>query len=90
MTPKTRAPHPVPDHCPGRPAAAVAVDVADPDLDADVRAVLAALALDPGSRDATLADVLVTDRPESATGVAGERVLRVAAEGAGGDDDGVV
>ncbi len=90
VTPKTRAPHPVPDHCPGRPAAAVAVDVADPDLDADVRAVLAALALDPGSRDATLADVLVTDRPESATGVAGARVLRVAAEGAGGDDDGVV
>ncbi|WP_244911045.1 chromosome partitioning protein [Dietzia psychralcaliphila] len=69
---------------------AVAVDVTDPDLDADVRAVLAALALDPGPRDGASADVVVTDRPDPGVGSGGARVVRVGAEGAGGDDDEVI
>ena len=64
--------------------------MADPDLDADVRAVLAALSLDPGSRDGALADVLVTDRPDAGPGAGGARVLRVAGEDGAGDDDEVV
>lgn len=76
-----------PDQPPGR---AVSVDVADPDLDADVRAVLAALALEPGPRDGTFADVVVTDRPEVGIGAGGARVVRVAPEGADGVDGEVV
>lgn len=68
----------------------VAVDVADPELDADVRAVLAALALDPGPRGGSPADVVVTDRSEVGVGVGGARVVRVAAEGGGGDDGEVI
>lgn len=65
----------------------VAVDVADPDLDADVRAVLAALALDPRPRDGGPVDVLVTDRPEVAATVGPARVVRVAGDGTRDDDD---
>lgn len=68
----------------------VAVDVADPELDADVRAVLAALALDPGPRGRSLADVVVTDRSEVGRGVGEARVVRVAAEAGGGDDGEVI
>ncbi|MFN3601059.1 MAG: chromosome partitioning protein [Dietzia sp.] len=68
----------------------ISVDVADPDLDADVRAVLAALSLDPGRRDDASADVLVTDRPDADVRPGGARVVRVGAEGACGDDDEVV
>ena len=85
MNPSPRpAPPAGPDPSSGR---TVAVDVADPDLDADVRAVLAALALDPGPRDGALAEVVVTDRPDVGGGVGDARVVRVAAEGGGDDDD---
>lgn len=76
-----------PDQSVGR---TIAVDVSDPDLDADVRAVLAALALNPGPRGGALADVVVTDRPDVGGGVGDARVVRVAAEGGGGDDDEVI
>ncbi|MBB1021065.1 hypothetical protein G6030_07185, partial [Dietzia sp. E1] len=56
-------------------ARTVAVEITDPDLDADVRAVLAALAMEPGTGPT---DVLVTDR-------AAERADRAdRAGGAGG------
>lgn len=72
-------------------ARAVGVDVTDPDLDADVRAVLAALAL-PARRDGTApADVVVTDRADAGPGPGAARVIRVAADAAGvGPDDGEV
>lgn len=73
---------------PGRPPArAVAVDVADPDVDADVRAVLAALALDVARRDGSPADVLVTDRPRVGAALGGARLVRVASDQAPDDDD---
>ncbi|MFN3339467.1 MAG: chromosome partitioning protein [Dietzia sp.] len=102
----TQSPRPahiaVPDPVPGRAVSGrtvsgrtatgrtVAVDVADPDLDADVRAVLAALSMDPGPRDGASADVVVTDRPDAGEGSGGARVVRVGAEGACVDDDEVV
>jgi hypothetical protein len=66
----------------------VAVDVADPDLDADVRAVLAALALDPGPRDGALTDVVVTDRAGVRVVPGGARVVRVGADGPGAEGSG--
>ncbi|MBB1031878.1 chromosome partitioning protein, partial [Dietzia sp. SLG310A2-38A2] len=67
--PVTQSPRPahdtVPDPLSGR---TVAVDVTDPDLDADVRAVLAALALDPVSPNSASADVVVTDREGTGAG----------------------
>ncbi|AVZ41010.1 chromosome partitioning protein [Dietzia sp. JS16-p6b] len=84
----TQSPRPprdaVPDHPAGR---TVAVDVADPDLDADVRAVLAALALDPASRDVDTADVVVTDRHHADPRPGGARVVRVGTEDAPDDDE---
>lgn len=86
-------------------AARVAVEVADAELDADVRAVLAALALDTAVPGDTSVDLLLTDLPASggvagiaayAGGVAlpggggGLRVVRVAPDRAGVDDDEVV
>lgn len=76
-------------------ARGIAVDVADPDLDADVRAVAAALALEP---DAGPADVLVTDRAGTLTdgvtasvGPVRSRVVRVGSDrDVGGDDDEVI
>lgn len=64
-----------------------AVRVHDVDLDADVRAVLAAL--DVAVRDADAAEVLVTDDPAGAP-VTAARVIVVAADAAGGDDDAAV
>lgn len=57
-------------------ALTVAVEITDPDLDADVRAVLAALAMEPGTGPA---DVLVTDRAAERVDRDGDR-----ASGAGG------
>lgn len=78
-------------------ARTVAVEITDPDLDADVRAVLAALAMEPGDGPA---DVTVTDRDSAAggggaatsPGLGPARVVRVGADGdgAGGDDDDVI
>lgn len=72
---------------PQSPQRTVAVDVVDPDLDADVRAVLAALSLVPCPTGGAPADVVVTDRAEVAATAGPMRVLRVAADGAGVDDD---
>lgn len=87
----TQSPRPprdaVPDHLAGR---AVAVDVADPDLDADVRAVLAALALDPVTREVDTADMVVTDRDHADARPGVARVVRVGGEDAAGDDDEVI
>ena len=74
---------------PGRPPA-VAVDVTDPDLDADVRAVLAALALDVARRDGSPVDVLVTDDPGVGRGAGAARLVRVGPDSAPGHDDDVV
>lgn len=88
MTQSPRAAHPAgPDQSSRR---TVAVDVTEPELDADVRAVLAALALDPGPGDGAGADVVVTDRPDRGAGSGGARVVRVGADGPGGDDDEVI
>ena len=85
MTQSPRPAHPVgPEQSSRR---TIAVDVTEPELDADVRAVLAALALDPGPRDGAGADVVVTDRPDQGAGPGGARVVRVGADGARGDDD---
>lgn len=73
------------------PLRSVAVDVADPDLDADVRAILAALSLEARPGRESMADVLVTD----AAGVGGAggsrigpaRVIRVGADGAGTENN---
>src|SRR5699024_10728965 len=65
----------------------VAVDVVDPDLDADVRAVLAALALDPRPRDGGPVEVLVTDRPADTAAAGPTRLVRVAGDGTGDDDE---
>lgn len=86
------------------PLRSVAVDVSDPDLEADVRAVLAALSLEARSGHSSLADVLVTDGagpgagPGAGSGhggglgagVGSARVIRVAADGTGVDDDEVL
>ena len=66
------------------------MDVADPDVDADVRAVLAALALEVARRDGSPADVLVTDRPHAGAALGGTRLVRVASDQAPDDDDDVV
>ncbi|WP_354055871.1 chromosome partitioning protein [Dietzia sp. 2505] len=85
MTQNSRAAHDtVPDSLSDR---AVAVDVTDPDLDADVRAVLAALSLDPVSPDSATADVVVTDREGTGGGPGVARLVRVGADGGGGDDE---
>lgn len=87
-------------------ARTVAVEISDPDLDADVRAVLAALAMEPGTGPA---DVLVTDRagdradradraagagPDVAAaaraGTGKLRVVRVGSDRDPGDDDEVI
>lgn len=68
-------------------APTVVVDVADPDLDADVRAVLAALSLEARRGDAGPADVVVTDRPEVTVPAGAARVVRVASDEARLDDD---
>lgn len=65
----------------------VAVDVVDPDLDADVRAVLAALALDPRPRDGGPVEVLVTDRPADTAAAGPTRLVRVAGDGTSDDDE---
>lgn len=82
------------DRLPASAAArSVAVDVLDPDLDADVRAVLAALALPVRRGDGGAADVLVTDRDGTGPALgtdgvhAAGRVVRVVADGAAGADD---
>ncbi len=82
--------------------AAVAVEVDDPELDSDVRAVLAALAVDTVSPADPAADLLLTDRADVGRGSrGGERageadmpavggglpVVRVAPDRARGDDD---
>lgn len=61
-------------------AGAIAVDVTDPDLDADVRAVLAALALDAAPGGDPSADVLVTDRSDAGVGHGKSRVVRVGSD----------
>src|SRR5690625_593937 len=61
-------------------ARAVAVAVTDPDLAADVRAVLAALALDVAAEGTSPADVLVTDRPTDRRATGSRRVLRVGSD----------
>lgn len=66
------------------------VDVADPDLDADVRAVLAALSLDARRGDGGPADVVVTDRPEVTASTGSARLVRVTSDEAPVDDDNVV
>ncbi|WP_255583286.1 chromosome partitioning protein [Dietzia sp. ANT_WB102] len=71
-------------------ARSVTVAVADPDLDADVRAVVAALALDPGTVGGSPTDVVVTDRADAATWAGGSRVVRVGSDREPDDDDGVV
>ena len=86
-------------------AARVAVDVADAELDADVRAVLAALALDAAPFGDPAVDLVLTDRSGegSAAGVGvraggvahaggggGLRAVRVAPDRARVDDDEVV
>ncbi|MFI8694767.1 chromosome partitioning protein [Dietzia sp. Alg238-R159] len=71
-------------------ARSVAVDVADPDLDADVRAVLAALALDTDTRAGNHSEVVVTDRADAAVSSGGSRVVRVGSDRDRGDDDEVV
>lgn len=68
-------------------ARSVAVDVADPDLDADVRAVLAALALDTGPLGGNHSEVVVTDRADAAVSSGGSRVVRVGSDRDRGDDD---
>lgn len=68
-------------------ARSVAVDVADPDLDADVRAVVAALALETGTVGGAPTDVVVTDRADAAAGPGGARVVRVGSDRDPGDDD---
>ena len=68
-------------------ARSVAVDVADPDLDADVRAVLAALALDTDTRAGNHSEVVVTDRADAAVSSGGSRVVRVGSDRDRGDDD---
>jgi len=77
----------------GRPAL-VALRVADVDLQADVRAVLAALGLEAAPEGAVAIDVLVTDAPagvvgsEAGPGVVdgSARVVRVCADGTGSSD----
>ena len=70
---------------------AVAVDVADPDLDADVRAVLVALALDAAPAGDPAAGVLVTDRLDVRVGDGRSRVVRVGSDQQPhGDDDEVL
>ena len=72
-------------------AGAVAVDVTDPDLDADVRAVLAALALDAAPGGDPSAGVLVTDRTDAGAGRGRSRVVRVGSDQRPhGDDDEVL
>ena len=83
-------------------AAQVAVEVGDPELDADVRAVLAALALDAAAPGDQAVDLVVTDRAGpgrgagggpgvgSAGGGGGVRAVRVAPDRARVDDDEVV
>lgn len=68
----------------------VAVDIGDVDLDADVRAVVAALALTVRSRDGGGADVVVTDRPVVDPTAGAPVVIRVAGDGTDGTDDEVV
>lgn len=69
----------------------MAVDVTDPDLDADVRAVLAALALDAAPGGDHSAAVLVTDRPDARVGDGRSRVVRVGSDQRPhGDDDEVI
>lgn len=76
------------DHLPAAAAArTVALDVADPDLDADVRAVLAALALPTHHGGGPPADVLVTDRPDGGVAGGAGRVIRVCGDGSGDDDE---
>ncbi|UVE94460.1 chromosome partitioning protein [Dietzia sp. B32] len=65
----------------------VAVDVTDPDLDADVRAVLAALALDTDPAGGAHGEVVVTDRADPMAGVGGSRVVRIGSDREPGDDD---
>lgn len=71
--------------------ASVGVAVADPELDADVRAVLAALSL-PVVAGGGASDVLVTDRTElgPGEGAGGVRVVRVAPDRDRVDDDEVI
>lgn len=59
----------------------VAVRVADLDLDADVRAVLAALSIEPVDAARTGADLLVTDATGECDPVTATAVVRVCAEG---------
>ena len=79
----------------------VAVEVGDPELDADVRAVLAALALDAADPGDQAVDLVITDRADPGPGAGGGvgvgsaggggvRVVRVAPDRAGVDDDEVV
>lgn len=68
----------------------VAVDIGDADLDADVRAVVAALALTVHPRDGGAADVLLTDRPVADPTAGASAVIRVAGDGAEGPGDEVV
>lgn len=72
------------------PLRSVAVDVADPDLDADVRAILAALSLEARTGRESMADVLVTDAAgvgaAGGPGIRPARVIRVGADGAETDN----
>ena len=65
----------------------IGVDVADPDLEADVRAVLAALALDTAASGAAHADLLVTDRDDGAVVSGHRRVVRVGSDRDNDDDE---
>lgn len=71
-------------------ARSVAVDVADPDLDADVRAVLAALALETDTAGGAHSELVVTDRRDVSAVGRGSRVVRVGSDRDRGDDDEVV
>ena len=68
----------------------VGVDVADPELDADVRAVLAALAVEVAPGADPTADLVVTDRAghtaRAASGLGAARVVTVAPDRAVPDD----
>lgn len=72
------------------PLRSVAVDVADPDLDADVRAIFAALALEARPGSELLADLLITDALDGGAaagpGAGPARVVRVGADSAGVGD----
>lgn len=71
-------------------ARVIAVDVVDPDLAADVRAVLAALALDTAAAGAAHADALVTDGADGGGLPGRRRVVRVGSDRDPDDDDEVI